>query len=52
MCDSGTIDWFMTSENGTCSTCSGPNFPRTTNPGEQVPRIPSVSQAPAGSSVI
>ena len=52
MCESGTSDSFMTVENGAARTCSGANLARTTNPGEQVPRIPIVSQVPAGSSSV
>ena len=52
MCDSGTIDSFITSENGAARTCSGANLARTMKPGEHVPRIPIVSQVPAGSSSV
>ena len=50
MCEIGTIDSAATLAKGVPSTCSAGNWARTIDPGEHVPRMPSTSQVPVGSS--
>jgi len=50
MCDSGTSDWFITSANGGAKDLLGREARTHDEPGEQVPRMPSVSHAPVCSS--
>src|SRR3954468_17989005 len=52
MCETGTIVSGAIVEKGIARTCSTGNSARTTQPGEQVPRMPSGSHVPVGSMLI